>query len=143
MSYFDVDRDGFLNYTEFLQMILPCDDLDLRAHAAQRSSSGNFDPSAHNKLPIHLERTLAEFLEREIMLHSKTDQIKLAISEARDWSPREAFEMLYRLSTDYPGYISHRNIQIFLRQYNFRGSDDDVIAIVRRLDSDADQKISY
>ena len=36
VKYFDIDQDGGLNYTEFLQMILPCDDLVLRAEASQR-----------------------------------------------------------------------------------------------------------
>ena len=34
VRYFDIDGDGALNYTEFLQMILPCDNLTLRSQAA-------------------------------------------------------------------------------------------------------------
>ena len=34
LSYFDIDGDGALNYTEFLQMCLPCDNLTLRSIAA-------------------------------------------------------------------------------------------------------------
>ena len=34
IKYFDVDGDRALNYTEFLQMILPCDNLTLRSVAS-------------------------------------------------------------------------------------------------------------
>jgi Ca2+-binding EF-hand superfamily protein len=36
VKYFDVDGDNSLNYTEFMQMILPCDNLRLRSVASQR-----------------------------------------------------------------------------------------------------------
>ena len=31
IAYFDLDSDGKLNYHDFLQMLLPCDDAYLRA----------------------------------------------------------------------------------------------------------------
>ena len=36
IKYFDIDLDSALNYTEFMQMILPCDNLRLRSEASQR-----------------------------------------------------------------------------------------------------------
>ena len=36
ITYFDVDEDRCLSYQEFMQMVLPCDNLVLRADAAQR-----------------------------------------------------------------------------------------------------------
>ena len=36
IKYFDIDCDGVLNYTEFMQMVLPCDNLLLRSEASQR-----------------------------------------------------------------------------------------------------------
>ena len=41
LKYFDIDGDAALNYTEFLQMVLPCDNLTLRSLASQRP------PGAH------------------------------------------------------------------------------------------------
>ena len=34
LKYFDIGGDGMLSYTEFNQMILPCDDLNLRSEAS-------------------------------------------------------------------------------------------------------------
>jgi Ca2+-binding EF-hand superfamily protein len=36
INYFDIDQDGTLSYTEFMQMVLPCDNLQLRSEASQR-----------------------------------------------------------------------------------------------------------
>lgn len=32
--YFDKDHDGFLDYDDFLYIVLPCDDISKRAEAA-------------------------------------------------------------------------------------------------------------
>jgi Ca2+-binding EF-hand superfamily protein len=36
VSYFDLDNDGMLNYHDFLQILLPCDNPFLRSAATQR-----------------------------------------------------------------------------------------------------------
>jgi hypothetical protein len=36
VKYFDSLEEGALNYSDFLQIIMPCDDMDLRAELAQR-----------------------------------------------------------------------------------------------------------
>ena len=38
IKYFDIDGDGVLSYTEFMQMVLPCDNLLLRSEASQRQT---------------------------------------------------------------------------------------------------------
>jgi hypothetical protein len=39
--------------------------------------------------------------------------------------------------------LNHRNIQQFLRLNGFYATDNEIVAIIRRLDVDADQKITY
>jgi len=36
INYFDAERHGGLLYKEFMEVLLPCDDLNLRAVVAQR-----------------------------------------------------------------------------------------------------------
>ena len=38
VKYFDSDDDGGINYSDFLQMLMPCDDSYLRAQVSQRPS---------------------------------------------------------------------------------------------------------
>lgn len=57
-----------------------------------------------------------------------------------DWTSRAAFETIDTLR-DY--CLNHRNIQSFLRLQGHYATDSEVIAIIRRLDIDADQKVTY
>lgn len=41
------------------------------------------------------------------------------------------------------GFLDFSNIMNFCRRNNFYASESDVIAIVRRMDEDADQRITY
>ena len=34
LNYFDIDKDGALSYAEFMQLVLPCDNLLLRSEAS-------------------------------------------------------------------------------------------------------------
>lgn len=57
-----------------------------------------------------------------------------------DWSARAAFETVDSLR-DYA--LNHRNIQSFLRLNGFIATDGEVIAIIRRLDSDGNNTINF
>lgn len=89
ISYFDIDEDRCLSYTEFMQMILPCDNLILRSDAAQRQS-GRFDPRG-GRLASPVEVCLVDFFEREINLHLKLEAMKLHILSRHDWNSQVAF----------------------------------------------------
>jgi Ca2+-binding EF-hand superfamily protein len=57
-----------------------------------------------------------------------------------DWSNRAAFETVDSLRDL---ALNNRNIQSFLRVNGFYATDNELVAIIRRLDVDADQKITY
>jgi hypothetical protein len=79
VKYFDIDRDGGLNYTEYLQMVLPCDDLVLRAEASQRHAGANINRYADGErvfTSYSVERALSDFLEKEIHLHLQLESLK-------------------------------------------------------------------
>ena len=73
IKYFDIDADNGLSYTEFMQMVLPCDNLNLRSECSQREPRGRY-PSG--RLPEHVEHHLAEFIVREVSLHLSIEMIK-------------------------------------------------------------------
>lgn len=56
-----------------------------------------------------------------------------------DWNARAAFETIDSLR-DYT--LNHRNVQTFLRLNGFIATDAEVIAIIRRLDTDGDNKVT-
>ena len=70
IGYFDLDHDGKLNYHDFLQMLLPCDDAYLRAAVTQRP---NNEMPRNEYLPMRVERALSQLLFKEARLHLKAD----------------------------------------------------------------------
>jgi Ca2+-binding EF-hand superfamily protein len=79
-----------------------------------------------------------QLFEREINYHVRLEKIKRELSIRYDWSARAAFETIDSLR-DYT--LNHRNIQTFLRLNGFVATDAEVIAIIRRLDSDGDNRV--
>lgn len=73
VKFFDSDEDGRLNYPDFMQMVLPCDNPSLRATATQRPNAyiNKFD-----YLTLDVERDLTKLLMAEIELHKKSEIIK-------------------------------------------------------------------
>jgi Ca2+-binding EF-hand superfamily protein len=61
--------------------------------------------------------------------------LKLDLSLRYDWTNRAAFETV-DTTRDY--VLNHRNIQSFLRINGFYATDSEIVAIIRRLDIDAD-----
>ena len=55
LKYFDTDMDGALNYTEFMQVLLPCDDMYLRSAATQRPT---YPVGRYDRLPMGAEKEL-------------------------------------------------------------------------------------
>lgn len=70
IHYFDLDQDGKLNYHDFLQILLPCDDAFLRAAASQRPSN---DLPRYEYLPMRVERALSQLFFKEVRLQLKLD----------------------------------------------------------------------
>lgn len=56
LAYFDLDKDLKLKYRDWLQVVLTCSDLNMRANATQRNSN----LLEHDELlPMRVERALA------------------------------------------------------------------------------------
>jgi Ca2+-binding EF-hand superfamily protein len=137
VAYFDIDQDGLLSYTEFMQMVLPCDNLMLRSEASQREPLGL---DARGALSPQVERLLANFFEGEVGLHSKTDRLKTELHSRFDWNPSSVFNFM---DATHDGFLNYRNLQLFLKGQGYFATDEELIAIIRRLDADADQKVTY
>ena len=113
-------------------MILPCDNLHLRSEASQKEPSG--------KLPIGqltgpVERLLVDFLEKEVSFHMRLEMYKVQIQQRFDFTPLNAFNVI---DVTQDGYLNYSNIKTYLRLNGYFATDEEVIAIVRRLDGDAD-----
>lgn len=73
VKFFDSDVDGRLNYPDFMQLVLPCDNPALRAAATQRP---NAYITPHDYLTLDVERDLTKLFLGEIDLHKKSERLK-------------------------------------------------------------------
>lgn len=136
VKFFDSDEDGRLNYPDFMQMVLPCNNMQLRATATQRP---NAYISTKDYLTLDVERDITVLIQKEIDLHKKSEALK----QEMESSPEFSGDILYNTIDDWGyGYVDQRNLKGFFRKNKGNVTDDDLIAIIRRLDLDADSKLN-
>lgn len=59
INFYDSDKNGFLNYQDFMQIILPCEDMNLRVETCNRQF---FRVSRFETLPVAMEVALANVI---------------------------------------------------------------------------------
>jgi hypothetical protein len=65
----------------------------------------------------------------------RVESAKADLSRRYDWSTRAAFESV---DTTREYALNHRNVQSFLRINGYYATESEVVAVIRRLDLDAD-----
>jgi hypothetical protein len=86
--YFDRDRDGLINYTEFLSVVLPQNDFELRTIASQRT------PIEVEFLGYSVERAVRRILLKELELVEVNKLYSQDVKNCWNFSVSKAFEML-------------------------------------------------
>ena len=121
----------------FLQMLLPCTDNFLRNMTLDRPSRfvGRYD-----SLPYDIERCLLDILEKEVDLMRRLDILKRELELRYDYSSMAAYRSVDRYND---GRINTFNMGTFLRQCGHYASETELLAIVRRIDTDGDAQLSY
>ncbi len=118
-------------------MLLPCTDNLLRNITLDRPSFrvGRFD-----NLPYDIERALLDILEKEIDLQRRLDILKRELEIRYDFSSLAAYRSIDRYND---GRINTFNLGTFLRSVGHYASETELLAIVRRIDTDGDAQLSY
>lgn len=137
VSFFDSNGNGRLSFQEFLQIVLPCEDNYLRNRTLDRPSRhvGRYD-----YLPRDIELALATVIEKEIDLQRRLESLKRELEAQYDYSPYAAFRSVDRYNS---GRIDQVNTGSFLRQNGHYASEMELLAIVRRIDTDGDAILLY
>lgn len=100
----------------------------------------NYPVGRYDRLSHTVEKELTHLLEKEISYHVRVESLKAELVRRYDWTNRGAFEAV-DTTRDYS--LNHKNVQSFLRINGHYATESEVVAIIRRLDVDADQKITY
>jgi hypothetical protein len=126
-----------LSLSDFSQLILPCEDNLLRRITQERPS---FRVGRYDNLPRDIEIALTELLERELDLHRRQDILKRDLEIRYDYSSYAAFRAIDKYNE---GNINTFNLSTFLKNNGHYASEKELLAIIRRIDTDGDAKLSY
>lgn len=109
VEFFDSDGNKRLQFQEFLQMILPCEDNLLRNITLDRPARR---VARFEVLPRDIELALASVIEKEIDLQRKLEVLKRELEVQYDYAPFSAFRSVDRYNS---GIIDTINLAQFLR----------------------------
>ena len=118
-------------------MLLPCEDNCLRQITLDRHAMrcGRFD-----NLPYDIEHAMLAVLEHELILQRNIERLKYELETRCDYSPQKAFHSVDRCNT---GFISVSNLGTFLRAHGTYSLEQELIQIIRRLDTNGDNRLSF
>lgn len=118
-------------------MLLPCEDNLLRKITQDRPS---FRVSRYDFLPRDIENALTSVIEKELDLQRRLDQLKRELEVRYDYSTYAAYKSIDRYSE---GHINTYNLGQFLKNNGYYANERELLAIIRRIDTDGDAKLSY
>ena len=132
IKQYDADSDGRLILEEFYQLTLPSTSNILRDLSLQRAPSP--------RLTLDVEFLLARLLEKEISFQRRLEQSRKDLAIRYDFTIISGFGIL-----DYPStsFISRDKLYGYLRKNNKLSFEDDIDAILRRMDVDGDERLSF
>lgn len=135
VCFFDSDGNKRLSFQEFIQMFLPCEDNVLRNITIDRPSVrvGRFD-----RLPIDIEHAMTAVLEKEVTLARRLEGCKRDLELGLDYTATAAFRSVDRYAS---GLITTVNLGAFLRDQGHWASETELLAIIRRIDTDGDASV--
>ena len=139
INEYDIDKNGGQSFEEFHIMALPSTDPKLRQKALIRKSDAK---NVRDKcVPAEVEDHLANVIREELIYVRMVDNYKESLRKSADWSIDKGYKAI---DTKVPkGAISRDEIQAFVdthyRVISSRGMD----AIIRRINTDGDDHISF
>ena len=137
IEFFDSDGNKRLSFQEFLQLMLPCEDNILRNITLDRPSRR---VGRYEYLPRDIELAIANIIEKEIDLQRKLEILKRELEVQYDYSPFAAFRSIDRYNS---GRVTTVELGSFLRQNGHYASEMELLAIIRRIDTDGDSTVTY
>ena len=132
---FDSSGDGSMQYEEFLNAVLPATNQSLRDYCMY----GRRMPYPRGQLPISVSSLATRIFEREISLHTKRNESKNDLFKNMDHQKLKTFHDISNGQT----FISMSDLIQYMETNGFYPRTEDLEAILRRCDHDADRALSY
>lgn len=135
VGHYDSDSDGILSYKEFLEVVLPKEHPELRAHVTQREC---FDIKNEEYLSYETEASMAMLFNLEVALFEDSKAIKDELTKIG----ADGYDVVGLIDGNPQGCLNFNNIQRFLNQAGLLPYDSEIISFLRRIDRDDDGVIS-
>jgi hypothetical protein len=118
-------------------MVLPCEDNVLRNVCLDRANVrvGRFD-----RLPVDIEQCATAVIEGELALARTQDVLRHDLEVRYDYSLGAAFRSIDR---HHQGRVDTHNLGAFLRSVGHFAGEHELLAIVRRMDTDGNCSLSF
>lgn len=129
--------DGQLSFKEFLSLILPLSNSQVRANAVARE---NYTVGQNDTLPHTVEYTLAQLIHKETLLHSNVGREMRELFNCYDYNVQAAFKLI---DTTHTRCITFDSLSKYLKKMKAGAQASDVVAFMRRMDRDLDCKVSF
>ena len=132
IKQYDSDSDGRLVLSEFHQLTLPSTSNIIRDLALTRGP--------YSRISLDVEFLLARLFEKELNFQRRLELGKKDLALRHDFSIVSAFSTL-----DYPStsLLSRDKLSDFLRRNGKIAFEEDIDAILRRVDVDGDERLSF
>jgi len=136
LNHYDKDKDNKLSFKEFLTIVLPLDNSELRARASQRAT---YKVGPKDFLDPEIEHTLAQLLYQEILIPLNTNKLKDELLERKDFNLVDAFKAI---DVQHERLIGLESLSMYLMKNKVEFREEDVVAFLRRFDFDLDCNLS-
>lgn len=134
---YDGTQNRHIDFDEFCQLVLPSTSPNLRHMASTRRFSPYFRATA--PIPYEVLSLFSRLLDKEMQLQRNRNSSKLQLADCQDFVKVRVFDTIAR------GYhaITMPDLISYLERNSFFPRREDVEAILRRCDHDANRQISY
>lgn len=132
VKQYDSDGDGRLSREEISNLLLPSCSPALRDIVLSRSPL----PS----LSYDAEYALSRLFEREVLFHREVEAMRRDLGSRYDYSMLSGFQAI---DTTGSSYIDRISLRRYINRAGLTVYDEDLDAIFRRCDTDADERLSY
>jgi len=132
LKQYDSSTNNRLIFKDFLKIVLPRNNSDLRFDVVQRPNS---EIDRTQNLSMEIADKLSKLLFADIKYQKETEKLRSRLAVRFDFDPRKAYEFITG-----GGYMDFDCIEVYFGE---KGSDELVEALMRRLDMDGDCKISF
>lgn len=139
IAEFDSSQDGLMNYDEFLNIVLPAASMSLREYCLYSKRVPSYYNDPNKPLSVAVSSMVVRILERERNLSKKRSEARMALFKNQDHQKLKTFHSISRGQTA----ISMSDLIYYLEQNGFHPRTEDLEAILRRCDHDADRYLSY